>query len=275
MIIYKATNLIDGKVYIGQTIKTLHSRKAQHIRDAMDPKRRNVHFHNAIHKYGVDSFIFEKIDTAETQEELDSKERYWISFYRSNEREFGYNEDSGGKSGGAKSERTKRKIGDTTIAKWSDEETATKMMNGLRRGTEIWKEVSKSRRVLFVCPYCGKEMLLTKWETKSKSACSKDCKKEHGGFVSTAANASKVAAILTLERSKDKRAEIKNHVTEWCLAHKEIIANCKYNAVRNGLSALSEDVFNIFGIKDLRSIAICFNTMSTKDLLKQLKNIIS
>ena len=99
MIIYKATSLIDGKVYIGQTIKTLQSRRAQHIRDAMNPKRRNVHFHNAIHKYGVDNFVFEKIDTAETQEELDSKERYWISFYRSNEREFGYNEDSGGKSG--------------------------------------------------------------------------------------------------------------------------------------------------------------------------------
>lgn len=275
MIIYKVTNLTNGKVYIGQTINTLAYRQSQHIRDARNPKRKNIHFHNAICKYGADNFVFEEIDFAETQEELNEKEIYWIAFYHSNERDFGYNEDSGGKSGGVKSEMTKRKIGDTTLAKWADEKTAAKMMDGLKKGTESWREIAKSRRVLFICPYCGKEMLLTKWEAKNKSACSKDCKQAHGGFVAVATSASKVAALLAIERSKEKRLEIKNFVVDWCLTHKEIIANCKYNAVRSGLVQLSNDVYDLFGIKDLRSVAVCFDTMSAKEFLKKLKDIIS
>lgn len=118
-------------------------------------------------------------------------------------------------------------------------------------------------------------MLLTKWEAKNKSACSKDCKQAHGGFVAVATSASKVAALLAIERSKEKRLKIKNFVVDWCLTHKEIIANCKYNAVRSGLVQLSNDVYDLFGIKDLRSVAVCFDTMSAKEFLKKLKDIIS
>ena len=98
MEIYKITNKINGKVYIGQTIRPVQYRFHRHINDAM----RNIidtHFARAIRKYGPDQWLLEVIDNAETQEELNQKEQYWIQYYNSVEE--GYNEtDAINKCGG-------------------------------------------------------------------------------------------------------------------------------------------------------------------------------
>ena len=146
LIIYKATNLINGKVYIGQTINTLEYRKNQHFREAKSKRRNTVYFHNALNKYGYENFKFEEIDSANTQQELDEKERYWIKYYDSINKNKGYNLDSGGHSGGIKSEETKRKIGETTKIKWANPETAEKMRKGLLKGAETMKRNAKTCR---------------------------------------------------------------------------------------------------------------------------------
>ena len=89
MIIYKITNLINNKVYIGQTINSLEQRLSRHKQDALSG-RLNTHFARAIRKYGIDNFIAEVIDTAQSQEELTQKEYYWIGYYHACEQ--GYNE---------------------------------------------------------------------------------------------------------------------------------------------------------------------------------------
>ena len=86
--------------------------------------------------------------------ELDNKERLWIQFYHSNNRDYGYNLDSGGRSGGAKSDETKRKIGITTKEKWNNPDIAEKMRNGLQRGTDTMKKNAK--KYPFICPVCNK-----------------------------------------------------------------------------------------------------------------------
>jgi group I intron endonuclease len=58
-IIYKVTNLTNGKVYIGQTVRTLHQRKNSHIRDLK--KNMDIVFHHALRKYGIDNFNWEII----------------------------------------------------------------------------------------------------------------------------------------------------------------------------------------------------------------------
>ena len=98
MEIYKITNKINGKVYIGQTIRPVEYRFNRHINDAMHHVL-DTHFARAIRKYGPDKWQLEVIDAAETQDELNQKERYWIQFYNSVKE--GYNEtDAISKSGG-------------------------------------------------------------------------------------------------------------------------------------------------------------------------------
>lgn len=97
MIIYKITNKVDGKVYIGKTKRTLKTRWSQHCRDANS----NIgcfKLQKAIKKYGAENFTIEQIDCAATKDEADAKEVYWIRFY--NATEIGYNTSPGGKAGG-------------------------------------------------------------------------------------------------------------------------------------------------------------------------------
>lgn len=98
MWIYKITNIQNNKVYIGQTIRPIEQRFKRHLNDALHNVL-DTHFARAIRKYGKDSFIIEEIDTAETQDELNKKEQYWIRHYNSVEN--GYNEtDAISKCGG-------------------------------------------------------------------------------------------------------------------------------------------------------------------------------
>ena len=82
MWIYKITNKVNGKVYIGQSIRPIEFRYRRHIKDALRGKL-DTHFARAIRKYGENSFYIEEIDTAETQDELNRKEQFWIRYYNS------------------------------------------------------------------------------------------------------------------------------------------------------------------------------------------------
>lgn len=94
MIIYKATNLINDKIYIGLTTKSLEHRISVHKKDS---KSLNTYFYQAIRKYGFENFKWEVVDTAITMEELEEKERYYIKLYGSfDNKEIGYNTQSGG-----------------------------------------------------------------------------------------------------------------------------------------------------------------------------------
>ena len=139
MIIYKATNLVNGKVYVGQTVNTLKYRKDQHWREAICPSRKNVHFHNALLKYGIDNFEFEIIDRARDVDELNKKESYWIDYYNSTDSRYGYNKDSGGKSGGFKSQETKEKIGKVVSTRncYEDERWSFERNSNLERNLPV------------------------------------------------------------------------------------------------------------------------------------------
>ena len=89
MYIYKITNKVNGKVYIGQSVRPVEKRFNRHMNDAINNKL-DTHFARAIRKYGKDNFICEVIDTATNQNDLTLKEQYWIQYYDSVN--VGYNE---------------------------------------------------------------------------------------------------------------------------------------------------------------------------------------
>jgi group I intron endonuclease len=86
----------NDKVYVGQTTHGLAKRKAQHKYMSIKKDRRTI-FQIALLDEGFDSFAWEQIDTADTQEELDRKEKEWITKYNSANIEYGYNSQVGGK----------------------------------------------------------------------------------------------------------------------------------------------------------------------------------
>ena len=72
MIIYKITNSLTGKAYIGQTVRSFEERLSEHKRKA------NSTIGKAINKYGEDNFTYEIIDKASSVEELNELEFKYI-----------------------------------------------------------------------------------------------------------------------------------------------------------------------------------------------------
>ena len=89
--IYKVTNNINKKIYIGQTIQDENIRWNHHIREALNGS--NTKFHRALRKYGKDGFIWEVIEEVDN-DKLNEREIYWISYYNSYKQ--GYNSTTGG-----------------------------------------------------------------------------------------------------------------------------------------------------------------------------------
>lgn len=92
--IYKITNKINNKVYIGQTSrKNVNERYLEHIRESRKDKNKNRPLYNAFRKYGIDNFKMEVLEEIDN-ELLSEKEKYYINLY--NSFEDGYNATIGG-----------------------------------------------------------------------------------------------------------------------------------------------------------------------------------
>lgn len=96
-IIYKIYNSVNDKVYIGKTIRPIKDRFNRHIKDAMKTPNTEIHLQRAIRDYGPDKFYVIQIDTAESEQELNDKEKFWIK--QLNSIQDGYNVAEGGEGG--------------------------------------------------------------------------------------------------------------------------------------------------------------------------------
>lgn len=85
--IYKITNTINGKVYIGQTKQTIEQRFIQHKSHARTGQS-NHKLARALRKYGDENFTIELVEVCD-YEMLNERERYWINIFNSIEN--GYN----------------------------------------------------------------------------------------------------------------------------------------------------------------------------------------
>ena len=92
--VYIATNLNNGKVYIGKTIKSLKARKTNHLSSSR--KGSNLYFHRAIAKHGSSSFEWKSIYFSNDDHELCEKEKEYIKLYGSDIAGIGYNLTKGG-----------------------------------------------------------------------------------------------------------------------------------------------------------------------------------
>lgn len=89
--IYKISNSVNDKVYIGQTIQLISERWKTHLFRAKNNYK--THLYSAMRKYGIENFTIEELEQIDNKE-LDSREKYWIKYYDSYYN--GYNSTLGG-----------------------------------------------------------------------------------------------------------------------------------------------------------------------------------
>lgn len=87
--IYKITNQLNGKSYIGQSIDIM----GRWRRHRVQAQKEDTPLYCAIRKYGIDNFTFEVVEEC-SFEELNNREIYWIQYY--NTYYAGYNQTTGG-----------------------------------------------------------------------------------------------------------------------------------------------------------------------------------
>ena len=91
--IYKITNNINEKIYIGKTMSTLNERFKEHCSDAFRDRNEKRPLYRAMRKYGIENFSIEQIEKT-SLENLSDREIYWIKYYDSFHN--GYNATKGG-----------------------------------------------------------------------------------------------------------------------------------------------------------------------------------
>lgn len=105
-IIYRVTNIVNNKIYIGQTSISLNERKSQHMQ--LVRKKHKNKFHNAVNKYGDSNFKWEVIEDILDSSNINDRERYWILYYKSFLN--GYNSTTGGEKNFKHSEISRKKL---------------------------------------------------------------------------------------------------------------------------------------------------------------------
>lgn len=174
--IYMITNIVNGKVYIGQS-QHIELRWQQHRNRPFNSsyKEYDSYFYRAIRKYGLENFTFEVLEECNL-DELDEKEIFWIKKRNSTNPNYGYNLTDGGTTAVTFSKITKNEvqeikklIKDTTLSygeisrQFNVSERAIRMINEgetwIAQGEIYPLRPHKDKFQKKVCPYCGKNIL--------------------------------------------------------------------------------------------------------------------
>lgn len=142
--VYVVRNLIDGKVYIGQSV-TLEDRLADHQRN----RNHNIYLTRAMRKHGLANFsieVLEELAAANYSKDLlDSREMYYISLYESTDPLKGYNLRTGG-AHGLHSEASRRRISEATKGKTKDGAPSAEARKGMVFTDERRRKISEAMK---------------------------------------------------------------------------------------------------------------------------------
>lgn len=191
--VYRTTNLINKRFYIGKHV---------YSKEGIDPYYYGSGkiLKQAIQKYGVNNFICEIIDVANSKEELNQKEKHWIEYYRKINADL-YNIASGGDGGNTNSGKKlskewKEKIRKANTGRKLTEETKKKISDS-HKGKTPWNKgipISEEQKIKLSKANKGKTHVVRKKtpeEIQKMSETMKKYYKEHPDFRERLSNAHK------------------------------------------------------------------------------------
>ena len=151
--IYKIENLVNGKLYIGQTIQKPNIKLTKHFNALKHNKHRNQHLQHSYNKYGKSNFKFSIINWCNSLDELNKLEMYYIKVYDTLNRGYNMTKGGDGQLSHYHTEETKRKLSEMNKGKCLSSETRKLVSEnnarywlGKSRSLESRKKMSKSRK---------------------------------------------------------------------------------------------------------------------------------
>jgi len=123
--IYGIRNIVDGKWYVGQSVR-IEERRGRHFGRLAQGTHFNEHLQASYNCYGKECFDFHILEEV-PEDMLDIRERSWIEYYESTQKRYGYNREDGGSFSKRHSEETKLKIGKAHKGKIITKEMRLKM----------------------------------------------------------------------------------------------------------------------------------------------------
>lgn len=130
-VIYKFTNNVNNKVYIGKTKTSLRKRIIAHLSSSRSTNKSPKHyFQRALQKYGTINFNIDIIEHC-SESQLNDREIFWIKFYDSKNPNKGYNMTDGGDGclNITYTEEYKHKISIANKLVWSNPENKKKILD--------------------------------------------------------------------------------------------------------------------------------------------------
>lgn len=133
--IYIIKNIANGKVYVGQSID-LDYRRRLHFHCLKHGHHFNPHLQSAYFEYGLGNFEWRILEEV-PEDLLDAREKSWISFYKSLDRKFGYNLESGGHVIKHHADESRRKMSASIRSKvrTAAQKNSISNLHEMRRGT--------------------------------------------------------------------------------------------------------------------------------------------
>lgn len=184
-VIYKITNLVNGKIYIGQTKNNVELRFYQHrYSDSVIGK--------AIRKYGIKNFKIDIVEECESFEKMNEREIFWIKELNCKYPN-GYNLTDGGEGVVNPSEEIRQKISNTKKG---------------RPGRPQSKEERKKRIASLIAYYASNPEVLEKKSAEMKGNSRAAGHKNFAGHKHTAESKSKISASLLAYWAKKNEQEV-------------------------------------------------------------------
>lgn len=144
--VYKITNTVNGKIYIGKT-SNIARRWNEHLRAMYS---RDTHLYNSMRKYGIDVFKIEIIE-AVTKSRVDETEQYWIAKLNTTDNSIGYNTHAGGTGGDTFTYRSSKSKNETRVKLSNATKQRYSNADNIERSREtsiqLWKNPEYRRKV--------------------------------------------------------------------------------------------------------------------------------